>query len=214
MIDRYGVTFFIYKDFKVVAEKNYLIHPQYIVMVLALFGVTALFLGFSGSYLYNRVQQGVLPVAIPSLFYFNSLLLLGSSFTMWKAKQAYTEDHTDHFRKYLMITLLLTIAFLIAQYFAWKQMLGNNVALNHSTMASYLYLISGLHFAHVILGIPFLVYFILEAYKKMKSPVTVLLYFSDPAKKRILTLLNIYWHFLDGLWIYLVVFFFVNYLIK
>ncbi len=183
-------------------------------MVLALFGVTALFLGFSGSYLYNRVQQGVLPVAIPSLFYFNSLLLLGSSFTMWKAKQAYTEDHTDHFRKYLMITLLLTIAFLIAQYFAWKQMLGNNVALNHSTMASYLYLISGLHFAHVILGIPFLVYFILEAYKKMKSPVTVLLYFSDPAKKRILTLLNIYWHFLDGLWIYLVVFFFVNYLIK
>jgi cytochrome c oxidase subunit III len=198
----------------VIPEKNYLIHPQYIILTLILLGVTALFLGFSGSYLYNRVQQGVEPVSIPTLFYYNSAILLASSFTMWKAKNAYMDDHTVNFRKYLIITLTLTLMFLIAQFFAWKQMLDNNLDLAYSTMASYLYLISGLHFAHVIAGIPFLIYFIIEAFRKMKSPVTVLLYFSDPGKKRMLNLLNIYWHFLDGLWIYLVLFFFVNYLIK
>jgi cytochrome c oxidase subunit III len=195
-------------------EKKYIIHPQYIVMTLVLFAVTALFLGFSGAYLYNRVQQGLQPVSIPSLFYYNSFLLLGSSFTLWKASNSYKEDHTQNFRLYLSLTLVLTIGFLIAQYFAWGQMLNDNIGITHSTMASYLYLISGLHFAHVIAGIPFLTYFLVEAYRKMKSPVTVLLYFSDPAKKRVLNLLNIYWHFLDGLWIYLIVFFLVNYLIK
>lgn len=183
-------------------------------MTLVLFAVTALFLGFSGAYLYNRVQQGLQPVSIPSLFYYNSILLLGSSFTLWKASNSYKEDHTQNFRLYLSLTLVLTIGFLIAQFFAWQQMLQDNIGITHSTMASYLYLISGLHFAHVIAGIPFLIYFLIEAYRKMKSPVTVLLYFSDPAKKRVLNLLNIYWHFLDGLWIYLIVFFLANYLIK
>ena len=48
---------------------------------------------------------------------------------------------------------------------------------------------------------------LIQAYRKMRSPVTVLLYFSDPGKNRILNLINIYWHFLDSLWLYLVVFF-------
>jgi cytochrome c oxidase subunit 3 len=197
-----------------VEEKNYLIHPQYIIMTLVLFGVSALFLGFSGAYLYNRVQQGVQPVAVPSMFYYNSVLLLLSSFTLWKAKNAYSEDETKPFRNNLIITLFLTIGFLIAQFFAWNQMLNQNIGITHSTMASYLYLISILHFVHVIAGIPFLAYFIIEAYRKMKTPVTVLVYFADKGKKRMLDILNIYWHFLDGLWIYLVLFFLVNFLIR
>jgi cytochrome c oxidase subunit III len=195
-------------------EKDYVVHPQYIIMTLVLFGVTALFLGFSGAYLYNRVQQGVQPVHLPWLFYYNTLLLLGSSYTLWQAKKAYKQDQTELYRRYLIITLVLTIIFLAAQIFAWMQLLSDDISLAHSTMASYLYLISGLHFAHVIAGIPFLIYFIIEAYKKMKSPVTVLIYFADKSKKRMLDLLNIYWHFLDGLWIYLVLFFLINYLIK
>jgi cytochrome c oxidase subunit 3 len=195
-------------------EKDYLVHPQYIIMTLVLFGVTALFLGFSGAYLYNRVQQGIQPVSLPSLFYYNSLLLIASSYTLWQAKNSYKKDDTIKYRQYLNITLALTFVFLIAQIFAWMQLFGNNISIQHSTMASYLYLISGVHFAHVIAGIPFLLYFIIEAYKKMKTPVTVLIYFSDKAKKRSLNLLNIYWHFLDALWIYLVLFFLLNYLIK
>lgn len=183
-------------------------------MTLVLFGVSALFLGFTGAYLYNRVQQGVQPVAVPSMFYYNSVLLLLSSYTLWKAKTAYRDDETIAFKNSLIITLILTLGFLIAQFFAWNQMLNQNIGITHSTMASYLYLISILHFAHVIAGIPFLAYFIIEAHRKMISPVTVLVYFADKGKKRMLDILNIYWHFLDGLWIYLVMFFLLNYLFR
>lgn len=195
-------------------ERNFLIHPMYIVMFLTLAGITALFLGFSAAYLYNRIQQGIPPVKLPALFYWNSLLLVGSSYTLWKSKQAYQDDDTDRYKYLLAATLVLTILFLIAQILAWYQMINQDIMINHSTMASYMYLISGLHFAHVIAGIPFLGYFIWVAQKHIKEPISVLMYFSDPGKKRKLNLLNWYWHFLDGLWIYLVIFFLANYMIK
>ena len=194
-------------------ERNFLIHPHYIMMYLMLAGITALFLGFSAAYLYNRVEQGIPPVRIPWLFYCNSLLLVGSSYFLHMAKKNYLDDDTEGYKRSIAGALSLTVIFLIAQLFAWNQLQQDNIALTHSTMASYLYLISILHFAHVIAGIPFLASFLYTAVKRMKTPVSVLIYFSDEDKKRKLHLLNMYWHFLDGLWIYLVVFFLVNYLI-
>ncbi len=194
-------------------ERDYLIHPSYILIFLVLFGVTALFLGFSGSYIYNRVQSDLTPIQLPWLFYLNTFLLIGSSFALIKAKREYLNDNTDGYKYALIITFVLTLCFLLAQLVAWYQLFSNNVSLQTGNMGAYMYLISGLHFAHVIAGLPFLGYFIWVAFKRMKTPVTVLVYFSDPEKKRRLQLLTIYWHFLDGLWIYLVLFFLINYLI-
>ena len=194
-------------------ERNYLIHPSYVMMFLIIAGVTALFLGFTGSYIYNRIQQGISPVRLPSLFYFNTFIIVASSISLIIAKRAYNEDNTEKFKKSLLFTLILSVLFLVAQILAWNQMISQNIFINHSTLASYMYLISGVHFLHLVGGIPFLGVFIYHAWKKMKEPVTVLLYFADKDKKRQLNLLNIYWHFLDGLWIYLVLFFLINYLV-
>lgn len=194
-------------------ERDYLIHPHFILMILLLAGISSLFLGFSAAYLYNRFQQSIPPVELPSLFYFNTLLLLSSSLTLWRAKNAYRNDQTERYKWMLGITLILTVLFLVSQIFAWLQMQSQDIFINYSNMASYLYAISALHFIHVIVGIPFLVLFLTTAIRKMKTPVSVLIYFSDLDKRRKLNLLNIYWHFLDGLWIYLVLFFMINYLI-
>jgi len=196
-----------------IEERNYLIHPHYVILTLVLSSITALFLGFSIAYLYTRIQSGIEPVHIPGLFYFNSLILIGSSITLIQAKRAYQNDRTEQFKFLLWITLVLTVFFLIAQIMAWRQLTSLNVHLTTSNLASYLYVISGLHFVHVVAGIPFLSYFIWVAHKRLKEPVSVLIYFSDPDKKRKLSLLNTYWHFLDILWIYLVVFFLGNYLV-
>ncbi len=195
-------------------DRNYLIHPSYIVMFLLLAGITALFLGFSGAYLYNRIQQNIPPVSLPSLFYWNTGILLASSGTLILAKRAYLEDNTAKYRLALLGTLFLTFCFLGAQVLAWYQLSNQDIFIDYSNMASYLYVISGLHLAHVVAGIPFLLMFIITAYRKMKTPVSVFIYFTDDSKRRKLNLLNIYWHYLDGLWIYLILFFAINYLIK
>lgn len=195
-------------------ERNFLIHPSYIVLILLLGGISALFMGFCGSYMYNRIQQEIKPIALPGLFYFNSLVLAASSLTLLYSKKAYKYDNTERYKLSLVATTLLTIIFLISQVLAWKQMIDSNVLINHSNLASYLYIISGIHFVHVIAGIPFLIYFVYIAYTRLKSPISVLLYFSDKEKYRNLDLLNIYWHFLDILWILLVIFFLINYLMS
>jgi cytochrome c oxidase subunit 3 len=182
-------------------------------MYLLIGSITALFLGFSAAYLYTRLQEGSDPIRLPILFYVNTLVLLASSWCLHQAKNAYLNDKTEQYQGLLVITLILSTTFLISQVFAWNSLLQNDVLINHNNMASYLYIISGLHFLHVIVGIPFLVAFIFVAYKKMKEPISVLVYFSDPGKLRKLRILTIYWHFLDILWIYLVFFFGVNLLL-
>jgi cytochrome c oxidase subunit 3 len=196
-----------------VPRRNYLIHPHYIILTLVIAGITALFLGFTGAYLYNRIQQGVPPVRLPSLFFVNSLFILGTSLLLVRAQRAYALDNTQKFRSSVWIALFLTIGFLTMQIFAWQQLQAANTGLTSSTMASYMYLISGLHFLHLVGGIPFLAVFIYNMHLRMRDPVTVLMYFTDPDRKRTLHMLAIYWHFLDGLWLYLVAFFLINYLI-
>lgn len=194
--------------------QNFAFHPYNILLMLTLAGVCALFLAFSSAYVYNRVQYDLPPVELPVLFFFNTLILLGSSYTMMWAKKSYLDDETQNYQKALIWTIVLSLLFMVMQFFAWSQLFSNNVFINTNNSASYLYLLSAVHFAHVIAGLPFLVLFLLTAKKKMKEPVSVLIYFSDPEKRLKLRLLTIYWHFLDALWICLVVFLWLNYLIK
>lgn len=196
-----------------IEERNYLIHPSFIAISLLLAGITALFVGFSAAYIYSRVQNGLPPIQLPSLFIINTIILVAASYTLVRAMHYYRTDQTEKYQLSLGLTLIVTIVFLVSQIIAWKEMYAQGIYIDHSNMASYLYIISIVHFAHVIFGIPFLAIFLFQSIKKMKEPVSVLVYFSDPQKKRRLKLLTIYWHFIDILWVYLVIFFLINSLI-
>lgn len=192
-------------------QDEFLFHPQNVMLFLLLFGLAALFLSLTAAYLYTRVTMQVPPVQIPVLFWVNTFILVGSSFTMMRSKQCYLDDDTEGYQRFLKYTIWLSVMFMCMQVFAWWWLFQHNVALNTSTTAAYLYLISFVHLAHVIAGLPFLVMFYRTACKRMVDPVTVLVYFSDPEKRLKLRLLTVYWHFLDGLWIYLVLFLGINY---
>lgn len=195
-------------------ERNYLIHPKQILIILVIAAVTMLFVAFSISYLYNRIQSGIPPVKLPVLFYINTLFLLASSYTLFLAKKAYLKDQTERYKVLIGATIISSMVFLALQFLAWQQMQSMNIFIDAANTGSYMYLISATHFIHVIGGLPFLIVFFVNAIKKMKTPVSVLVYFSDEDKKRDLQLLSIYWHYIDILWIYLVLFFLINYWIQ
>jgi cytochrome c oxidase subunit 3 len=195
-------------------QDEFLFHPKNVMLFILLFGLAALFLALTVAYIYTRVTMNVPPVQIPFLFIFNTLILLGSSFTMVRAKRCYLGDDTAGYQQNLKYTIWLSLFFMAMQALAWWWLFQKNVALGTSTTSAYLYVISFVHLAHVVAGLPFLMLFYRTAKKRMVDPVTVLVYFSDPEKRLRLRLLSVYWHFLDGLWIYLVLFFGINYLIK
>ncbi|MCB0689755.1 MAG: cytochrome c oxidase subunit 3, partial [Saprospiraceae bacterium] len=128
------------------------------------------------------------------------------------AKKAYLDDNTADYKQMLLSTIILSVLFMISQAFGWYRLFNMDLPLGINNGVSYLYLISAVHFAHILAGMPFLISFYRTAAKRMVEPVSVLLYFSNPEKKVKLNLLTVYWHFLDILWIYLVVFFWINYL--
>lgn len=195
-------------------QPQFQFHPKNVLLVLVLFSLSLLFLSLSAAFVYTRVQSNLPPLRLPTIFLFNTLILIASSWTMIRAKKAFLADDTKGYQKSLLITVVLSIVFLFAQIQGWRMLFSQNIFINSGNAASYLYIISFLHFAHVIGGLPFLGIFLWNAYRHMKEPVSVLVYFSDPEKRLLLRLLTMYWHFLDGLWIYLVVFFWVNYLIQ
>ncbi len=192
---------------------NLTFHPNRIYLTLLLFSLSILFLALTGAYLYNRFQAGLPPLRLPVIFLFNTFVLLGGSWAMSRAKTAYRDDDTVGYQRMLLATLIASLLFMALQCVGWYQLFSQDRFINSDNSAGYLYVISALHFAHVIAGLPFLIGFLIVAYRRMKEPVSVLVYFSDPQKRLKLQLLTLYWHFLDGLWIYLVLFFFANQLL-
>ena len=192
---------------------NFAFHPKNIYLTLLLFSLAMLFLALTAAFVYTRVQSDLPPIKLPILFVVNTIILLASSYTMVQAKKAYLADNTRQYTNMLWYTLGLSIFFLLMQCIAWYQLFDQQVYITSDNSAGYLYVISGLHFAHVIAGLPFLGVFLYKADRYMKEPVSVLVYFSDPDKRLNLRLLTLYWHFLDGLWIYLILFFFINQII-
>ena len=195
------------------SEDNFAFHPKNIYLALLLFSLSMLFLAMTAAFVYTRVQSNLPPIKLPVLFLLNTVILLGSSYTMVTAKRAYLADDTRRYQDMLKYTLYLSVFFMVMQCVAWYQLFSQQIYINSDNSAGYLYVISALHFAHVIGGLPFLGLFLYRARKYMKEPVSVLVYFSDPDKRLNLRLLTIYWHFLDALWIYLIVFFLINQLV-
>ena len=182
-------------------------------LYLLLTGLSVAFAVLAVAYVYTRAQYSNEGLYLPPIFIFNSLILIISSWSIGRARHAYEADDTAGYQRSLWLTLLTTFLFLVAQIFAWtvakEQLLGENIG----NGKNYLYILSGLHFLHVVGGIPFLLLFINTARVRMQEPVSVLIYFADPTKRLKLELLTTYWRFLDRLWLVLVAFFLLNMLI-
>ena len=136
--------------------ETFAFHPYNVLLILVLFGIAALFLAFSASFIYSRIQNGLPPIKLPLLFFINTVILLGTSATMVWAKKSYKADDTKAYQNALKATIALSIIFMIAQFFAWKQLIDQEIYINSDNSAGYLYLISGMQFLHVIAGLPFL----------------------------------------------------------
>ncbi len=189
-------------------------HPYSIMMYLVLAGLTMIFLGLSAAYLYTRLTTGVAPIKIPWLFLINTLVLSGSSWMLRNANKQYKADDTEGYQKALWGTFIFTIVFMILQFVAWQMLWVENPNLENGNMRNYVWAISIIHFFHIIGGLPFFIIFIITAHFRMRDPVSVLVYFSDPLKQLRLRLLTLYWQFLDYLWLYLMVFFWGNYFVQ
>ena len=175
-------------------------HPDHRMFGLATFLVAdaMTFAGFFAAYLtfkaVNPLPDGAiyeLELPLPIL---NTVLLLVSSATFHLAGQAIRQDDHGRCRRWLLITAGLGLAFLVSQmveYFTLPFGLTDNL------YASTFFAATGFHGLHVTLGALMILIVWWQA-RQPQGRVTAADHFPLEAAE-------LYWHFVDGIWVILFV---------
>lgn len=181
-------------------------------MFFGLGSSTMLFLTFMFAYMYSKPDWTWTLLSFPKLFLVSAVLLGFSSFTIHQIPKAFLEDNGDRMRKMFLYTIGLSIAFCITQVLGWGELISENIVIGGKPDGSYLYLISGIHALHVVGGIIPLIILYFRFNKAFKEPVNSLLYFSKYSEVNKLKILENYWHFVDIVWLIILLFFLFNHL--
>lgn len=181
-------------------EPQYLIHPTKFVLWLFIVASIMLFAAFTSGYIVRRGEGNWLIFDLPSLFTYNTILILCSSVSMQWAYASAKKDNLKGLKIGLFITLCLGICFAIGQWYAWGQLIDSGIHLVGNPSESFVYIISGVHLAHMIGGLIFLLIIIGKTFQFKVH------------KKNLLSinLCTTYWHFLGLVWVYLFFFFTLN----
>ncbi len=159
---------------------------------LALASVTMMFLALTSAYAVNRAH--VLPLEFPSIFILSTILILGSSLTLELTRRALRRRNEADFMLWLVVTACLGVAFLVAQLAAWRQLVASGFFVNTNRHSGYAYIFTGLHAVHLLGGLLGLAYVV---YRSRRGTWTAI------RRRASVDATATYWHFLDGLWIYL-----------
>ena len=100
------------------------------------------------------------------------------------------------YRSLLIATLVLGVLFIVFQLLGFQQLWAQQIRLTGNVSYSFMYVIVGLHIAHVVGGLIAMIVLFAKAFSTKTR-----IYNSVPVE-----LVSTYWHFIDILWIYLLVF--------
>ena len=157
--------------------------------------ITMLFAAFTSAYIVRSSGQDWVPLAAPPILWFNTAILLASSVTMEIARHSFRRWQPLSFRKWILVTAVLGSAFLAGQILAWRELSQQGIYLASHPHSSFFYVLTGIHGAHLLAGVVALFYVLGLAIR----------YRLTPGESSSPTIAATYWHFVDALWLYLMV---------
>lgn len=171
-------------------------HPLQYLMWVALASIAMMFAGLSSAVIVKRSQANWVSYNIPIEFFYSTATILFSSLCIHMAKRAFAERQLGRYTSWLGATIITGFAFILLQYLGFYDMWKQGVTVNRNVSFSFLYVIVGLHAVHILGGLIALIILFFQSLnrnKRVYSSVYV-------------TLMATYWHFVDILWIYLLLF--------
>jgi len=183
---------------EVSTQQRQRIHPHKFTLWVAIGSIIMMFAGLTSAYIVKSNQAGWQVVAMPRVFWYSTGTILLSSLLMQMALRSFKQRDMKSYRLLLAGTFALGVAFVILQWTGFQQLWSSGVQFKGSSGGGqFLYVIAGLHALHVLGGIIALMVMFVKAFFGNTK-----LYGSVPVE-----LMATYWHFVDLLWIYLLVFF-------
>ncbi|WP_422350212.1 cytochrome c oxidase subunit 3 [Flagellimonas sp.] len=171
--------------------------------MLLWFGIVSLIMGFAGwtsAYIVSSKREDwISDLELPQAFFVSTAIIILSSITYFLAKQAVAAGNAKRGTLLLLGTLVLGISFIVLQFIGFSQMLENGYYFTGPTSnikMSYVFLIAAVHIVHVVAGLISLLTVLVQQLRGKYSPDNLLG----------LELGATFWHFLDFLWVYLILF--------
>ena len=175
------------------------IHPKKFGLYIACASMMMMFLAFTSAYIIRQAAGNWYEFPLPNLFFVSTGVILASSIVLQASYNFFRKEDELMYKGLLVLGFILGILFIVLQYKGWMQMMDIGVELTTNPSSSFVYVISGVHAAHVIAGLGVLIVAMVHAFV-LKMKVT--------AKRKLrFEMTLIFWHFVDFLWIYLLIFF-------
>jgi cytochrome c oxidase subunit 3 len=175
------------------AHRSSRVEPQLLGMLLFIISEVMVFGAFFTAYFFIRVAQGdpwpahgtTLPVEVAGV---NTAILVSSSLTMHWAQTAIKNGNRFGLKAGILTTFLLGCTFLFVQINEYANI---GFAPQDHAQATIFYSLTGLHGAHVFIGLSLLLFVTIRSFRGHYSPT----------EHRGVEVPGIYWHFVDIMWI-------------
>ena len=181
------------------AVKHYSPPPASTGIWVVLASITMTFAAFTSALI---VRQGSAldwrHLTLPNILYFNTLVLFASSFALEMARRRVRvvagglKAESGDPSRWLYVALSLGLLFVVGQYVAWAELRAQGLYLATNPNSSFFYVLTAVHALHVLGGLGGL----LRVIRKLSN---------STLRKSTLDATAYYWHFMDGLWVYLLV---------
>ena len=175
------------------ANRSSRVEPQLLGMLLFIISEVMVFGAFFTAYFFIRIAQGnpwpapgtSLPVEVAGV---NTAILVSSSFTMHWAQTAIKQGNRFGLKAGMLLTTLLGATFLMIQI---NEYVHIGFAPHDHAQGTIFYGLTGLHGAHVFIGLTLLMMVNVRAFRGHYSA----------KEHRGVEVPGIYWHFVDVMWI-------------
>jgi cytochrome c oxidase subunit III len=176
------------------AHRSSRVEPQFLGMLLFIISEVMLFGAFFTAYFFIRVVAEdpwpgtgfEIPLVIAGV---NTAILFSSSFTMHWALESARGENRNALRAGLLTTFLLGLGFLCIQINEYVHL---GIGPSETAQASIFYGLTGLHGAHVFVGLTLLAFATIGAFRG---------HFSSKEHRGV-EVPGIYWHFVDVMWLF------------
>ena len=162
-------------------------------LLVGLGGITMLFAAFTSAYIVRSGGGDWAALELPPVLWLSTALILASSLTLELARRAFQRGRLSSFGSWSAATAALGTGFLASQFAAWIALNEAGIYLQSHPKSSFFFVLTGVHGVHLFAGVvALLALFGLAAAGRLV-----------PGRSDAPTLTAIYWHFVGGLWIYL-----------
>lgn len=140
------------------------IHPLKFALWVGCGSILMMFASMTSAYIVRHAQGNWLEFPLPNVFYLSTGLIVLSSVALHGSFLSFKNGNERLYQLLLSVALILGIGFLISQYQGWRAMKNMGVFLDGNPSGSFIYVLSGVHAAHVLGGVAAMSVAVLHAF--------------------------------------------------